>query len=300
MCLNLRKQIAYVELRFKCETSCIKHSQSRSVPHSRLGVMATDDTGGLFEAAAGSAATAAADAAPGAKRQKPNEKEKRILLRPWDQTAAQVLNPYGKSFMNDLSQAELWKAAAEGSAKARFHTELAATAETGGVYRVGLGLSRTAETIQAAIEELQNNTDIANLLNEEPLQAARMEAAALEPFLRILNAGKGRQSGTDGATTGFNRARNEKAKHKDVPKYSQAEVEDAAREIHGWLCKPESALRGVLSILSTGGVFYTANIAEKLGRAWVAQKPASASDAAAAAVARASGAGILIFQQFLD
>ena len=46
-----------------------------------------------------------------------------------------------------------------------------------------------------------------------------------------------------------------------------------------------------MSILSAGGVFYTANIAEKVGRAWVAHKPASADEAAAAAVARASGAG---------
>ena len=60
---------------------------------------------------------------------------------------------------------------------------------------------------------------------------------------------------------------------------------------HEWLLKPTSPLRAVMSFLSAGGVFYTANVAEKVGRAWVAHKPASAADAAAAAVARASGTG---------
>ena len=252
--------------------------------------MANQEAAGLFGAAGGDAATGAAAAARGAKHQKTDKDEKRVMLRPWDTAAAQVLNPYGRSSVIDMSQAELWKAVAEGSAKARFHTELAATTETGGNYRVGIGLSRMAGTYLANIEELRKS-DVARLLKQEPLQLALAEAEHLEPSLKILYAGKGSQFMADSAAIGFGRVRQERSKQKDGPKHSQEEVEKAAADMHAFLSKPTSPLRAIMSILSGGGVFYAGNVIDKVGRAWVAHKPAGVDDAKTAAVARASGAG---------
>ena len=39
--------------------------------------------------------------------------------------------------------------------------------------------------------------------------------------------------------------------------------------MHEWLSKPSSVLRGLLSFLSAGGVYYSASCAEKTGRAFV-------------------------------
>ena len=197
--------------------------------------MATNENGGLFGATAGTAAAAAADAAPTSKRQKVNDKDKRMMLRPWDTAAAQLLNPYGRSNMlSQMSQAELWRATAEGSAKARFHSELAATAESGGPYRVGVGLSRMVEPILEAIQELRKR-DMGKLIVEAHLQAAMTEADTLEPYLKILHAGKGAPSANDTTSSGFGRARKDKAKQKDTPKYTQEQIEDAAKYFHKWL-----------------------------------------------------------------
>ena len=85
--------------------------------------MATNDNEGLFgEAAQAAAATVAGDT----KRQKGIDGERVVKLRPWDTVAAQLLNPYGPSTMNDMSLEGLWKASSEGSKKAAFHSELAA------------------------------------------------------------------------------------------------------------------------------------------------------------------------------
>ena len=256
--------------------------------------MATDEVGGLFGAGADAAANAAAGVAPGAKRKmNQNEQEKRTMLRPWDTAAAQLLNPYGCSDVLAMSLPEIWRAVSEGSAKARFHSELAATEGTGGNYRVGVGLSRFAETLLVAIKQLGEN-NIGLLLKEEPLRKAMAEADELAPSLKILAVGKGRQAGTDSSGIGFGKLRKEKAKLKDAPGHTPQDVEAATRAVHAWLMKPESPLRGVLSILSSGGAFYSGNVADKVARAWVAQKPAPVEDAVAAALARACGGGPVI------
>ena len=85
---------------------------------------------------------------------------------------------------------QVWKAASDGNKGCVFHTELAAQENTGGDYRVGVGISRTAGTLLAAIEQLRD-TDVAKIIRPEVLQKADLEAKALEPYLAILNAGKG-------------------------------------------------------------------------------------------------------------
>ena len=253
--------------------------------------MASDNTGGLFGADADALATAAASAAQGTKRKANHgDQEKRTMLRPWDTTAAQLLNPYGRSDVVSMSLSDIWKAVSEGSTKARFHSELAATEETGGNYRVGVGLSRFAETLLVGIGGLADK-NIVQLLKEEPLRRAMLEAEALAPSLKILAAGKGRQTGVESSGIGFGKLRKEKAKLKDTPKHTAEEIDAAAKAVYAWLTKPQSPLRAVLSIQSSGGSFYAANIADKVARAWVSQKPASEEDVCAAARARVCGNG---------
>ena len=55
--------------------------------------MATDESGALFGAAAGNAAAAAADAAPAAKRQKANDKDKRMMF---DQAMEVIADDVGR------------------------------------------------------------------------------------------------------------------------------------------------------------------------------------------------------------
>ena len=64
----------------------------------------TDEIGLL----GGDAVAAAAAAGASAKRQKTGDGETRTMLRPWDTAAAQVFNPYGRSTLTEMSQAELW------------------------------------------------------------------------------------------------------------------------------------------------------------------------------------------------
>lgn len=61
--------------------------------------------------------------------------------------------------------------------------------------------------------------------------------------------------------------------------------------IDRWLSQDRIPLRGMLAILGSNGTLYAAHVNEKVARGWVRHKPATAADAAAAALARRSGAG---------
>ena len=246
--------------------------------------MATEDMGGLF------AATSPGSTPRSTTNSNSQAETKRIKLRPWDTAAAQLLNPYGHSDVLHMTQAELWKAVAEGSTKAQFHSELAATEETGGNYRVGIGLSRFAETMLVAIEDLKKPI-MTQLIQETPLASAKNEANELEPHFKILSVGKGRQEDTQTSANGFGKLRKRKARQQDAPAVSAQETEEAAKQIYQWLTKPQSPLRSILAILSSGAAFYAASVSEKVARAWVSQKPATIEDAVTAAIARTGGEG---------
>ena len=135
------------------------------------------------------------------------------MLRPWDTAASRLLNPYGKSDVLTMTPSELWKCVSEGSQMAHFHSELAATDETGGNYRVGIGLSRFAETLLVAIDSLDNQS-LSGVLVPEALERTRTEAREIAPNLKILAVGKGRQPGADSSGFGFGKSRKLKSKWK--------------------------------------------------------------------------------------
>ena len=210
--------------------------------------------------------------------------ERRTKLRSYDATAAQLLNPYGASCAQHMSIKEIWTAVAEGSYKAMFHSELAATETTGGAYRVGVGLSRVAESLLCAITQLQSEV-YQKVLLPDLLKAALSEGKNLEPHLKVLNAGKGGKA-EETTALGFNKARAAHSREKMAPQHSQEQVKQAAVFVHKWLLVKKSPLRSLISVLSGHGAFYAAQMNDKVARGWVEHKPATRQDAEEAAEAR--------------
>ena len=244
--------------------------------------MAEDGVAGLFGAAAGASA-GIADA-------EVKVQERRIMLKNWDTVAAQCLNPYGPSYAEEFSLKTLWKATNKGNKACAFHSEFAADETQGGDYRRGIGLSRLAETLLASIERL-NTDNMKQLMKENYMNMAIAEADTLVPHLNVLNVGKGSQKQQGEQDGGFAGSRKrQRLAVVNVKQHTKDEVEAAAEAVHTWLSKPNSALRTMLHLLSSGGAFFAANTIEKVGRSWVRHGPATAATAKAAAWARASQA----------
>ena len=109
--------------------------------------------------------------------------ERRTKLYKTDQTSATFFNPYGRAFL-PLSNKELYEKVSEGDKKTKFHSELCAGEGTGGNYRVGIGLSRTAECLLAAFAEVQSN-NLKKIINEHYYKQAVDEIEKLTPHLKV-------------------------------------------------------------------------------------------------------------------
>ena len=241
------------------------------------------DEAGLFE----EPGAAPVQADRGVKRSGDGDpKERRQKLKAYDSVAHQQLNPFGFGLGKVMSVEDCWKAAAEGNHRCMFHTNLAAGINTGGPFRVGIGLSQISESLLAAIEHLKNDNAIKQVIVEKHLKAALDEAKDLEQDLQIWNAGKGSQK-TDATALGFNRFRAAAAAQSGSGRnFSDDDVRKAARKFHEWLSKEKTPLRALLAIMGAHGVFYAAQVNEKVARGWVHHKPASVEAAQEAAIAR--------------
>ncbi len=213
--------------------------------------------------------------------------ERRTKLRRWDHVATQALNPVGASPVKDCSLKELWDKTKAGGKATMFFSNLAAGADSGGLWRVGVGASQTAESLLAAIAELRRPI-MKQLIIKVAYEKALAAAAALEPHLKILNAGKGSETGPP-ERAGFGSLRSAAAAAPEAARPSQSQVETAAAALYDFLVAEQNPLRAVLALLSGGGSFYAAAVAEKTARAWVKHAPATREDAQRAAVARAFG-----------
>ena len=230
------------------------------------------DAAGLFDAAPASAPPGAAPVSG-----------RRTQLYGYDSAAAQLLDPYGPSVVTDMELPKLWAAAAAGSRKAAFHTELAAGTETGGPLRVGIGLSRVAQTLLAAAEQLEDET-LGQLLQPGPLAAAKAELKQLRPHLQVLNAGAS-TGGSGGASFASARKRQRTAAAPAVPR-DEATIRAAAAAFHAWLMLERSPFRAIMAVLAGKGVFFVGHVAEKTARGWARHKPATVEEAAEAALTR--------------
>ena len=211
-------------------------------------------------------------------------KERRDKLYPNDTVAAQFLNPYGENGFSKVPDAKLWAAVAKGSKTVQFHSELAA--DEGNVWRNSVGISRAAEAVAAAIVKLKDpNTK--QLIKEVHYNKAMAEADVLLPHLNVLNSGKGSESGEHmGSLRSLRSARSQAAQ----PGTSEEQVRLAAKAFRKWLLEANSALRGMLMVISGDGAFWSGYAATRTARACIQHKPMSEEKMCNYA-ARRAGAG---------
>ena len=113
--------------------------------------------------------------------------EKRTKLYRADQTSSTFFNPYGRAFLPP-SNKELYVKVSEGDKKTMFHSELCAGEGTGGNYRVGIGLSRTAECLLAAFAELRSD-NLKKIINPHYYDQAMQDIEKLTPHLKVTLRG---------------------------------------------------------------------------------------------------------------
>ena len=225
--------------------------------------MAANDGGGLFGAPAAAAAAPAAAAGP-----------RREKLKRWDHVAVQALDPQGKSAIHDTNLKSLWKDVTGGNKAVAFHSCLASDEK----YRAGVGWSQTAQSLLVMIEEIKEvdptkpTKYLGQVLKPDIFKKVHEEALSLEPHLKVMNAGKGSQA-TKEVATGFGNMRKKQRTDEKGPLPTDDAINQAVDVVYAWLNKEHSPLRGVLSILSNGGVYYQAACAEKTARACISKKP---------------------------
>ena len=125
-------------------------------------------------------------------------------------------------------------------------------------HRRGIAISRMAECLLACFDVIEKPVT-AQLLQEGPRNRAKEEVAHLKPHLQVLCGGK-----TKSASTSLSAIGSEGAVAKQ-----EAEVNTAAAALYDWLVKEQSALRGLIGLMSSGGCYWTAYCSELTGRAAV-------------------------------
>ena len=233
-----------------------------------------NDAAGLF----GAPAARVGDGGEG-----PNKK--RVTLKDSESVAAVMFKAWEASSLENHQPKELWKYIAQGNKFIEYHSELAATAETGGDYRVGVGLSRHAGLLVNTIERLKDDQTLKRLLVKDHLDKAMAEANHLLPHLKKLNFGKGSLT-KDDVNESLKNLKNKRARTEEAVSFaSEEDIEKAVKVLFDWLTAETSALRGLLAILSAGGLPYAAMAGERTLRAWAEAGGATAETATRAAKA---------------
>ena len=195
-------------------------------------------------------------------------KEKRTVIRYCDTVAAKALDPYGVSSVADVSLETLWKIITKGDKFVHHFSNLAATEETGGDYRIGVGVSQYAETMLAVFKEIQTNNDLRKCVVPTVLRKADHEIEELKPHFEKLNAGKGSQGKEYEETSGSLKKRKREG-GEPATRPTDEEFQNAAKAVHGFIKKgTASNARMLIQILSCGGAFYAAQCSDKATRAW--------------------------------
>ena len=230
--------------------------------------MAANDSAsvaGLFGAAAPSEAGDRATDPPA---------KKRIILKDNDSVAAVLFRPWEASPLDMTPPKELWSYIASGTKYVQYHSDLAAQtqhvdSQQACDYRVGVGLSRHAGLLVNIIERLRTDEYLKLILDKDVYKKAMAEAKTLLPFLQTLNFGKGSMHRGEQDNAGLRglRKRSRDEEKKDFP--SEPDIDAAVAEVFAWLERPASALRGLLVVLSAGGLPYAAMAGERTLRAWI-------------------------------
>lgn len=187
-------------------------------------------------------------------RNPPASAERRQKLYNYDAAAAQALNPYGASTFTTTTTEDIWKMVSKGSRKAAFHSELAAEDKSAeDKFRIGVGLSRTAETLLEGIKMLDDEYTV-RVLKPEILKLAKDEAEELQPHLEVLNFGKGSEKEAAAGTLSSVKRRKVTTA---VAAPDDATVSHATDKVREWLCKGQSPLRTFWAIMTGNGTIST-------------------------------------------
>ena len=199
--------------------------------------------------------------------------EKRKLLRRYDHLSVQALNPFGVSELEKASLSQIWQLVKQGNKTTCYFAEWADETP----YRKGIAISRLAEVMEKAVEVLKD-PKFKLLLNGEIHKTALQEGEKLLAHLQILNGGKASQGEQKVSLSNLGK--------QSGPVRSEEEIQRAAMGLYEWLAKDSSPLRGLLSFMAQGGVFYAAGTAEKAARAYVKYGGEKPDDFVKAAVER--------------
>ena len=182
---------------------------------------------------------------------------KRRKLRHYDLLPAQLINSMGASGIESVDLPRLWQSMAAGNKVAESFSELCFD----DAERRGVGLSRLGEVMVKTIDRLLESEHYRLYLKEELWTAVEAEARDLLPAFKAVHAGRGV---SDAASSSIRAV----AYHR--PTQEVGDLTEHVEKIHGWLSRPQSALRSVIALLSAGGLFYVAQCHEKGARAWLA------------------------------
>ena len=180
--------------------------------------------------------------------------ERATKLRRYDNVCAQAVNPSGAAPIVGASMGQVWDSIKIGNKKVQFFSEFCSMDK----HRRGIAISRMAECLLACFETIEK-PDTAKLLQEAPLKKAMAELKELKPHLQVLYGGKTQSASTSLASIGAHVSMNK----------VEGEVNQAATAVYEWLCKDQSALRGLIGLMSSGGCYWTAYCSELSGRAAV-------------------------------
>ena len=182
-------------------------------------------------------------------------------MRRYDKMAAQCLNPEGVSPIHRADLRGAWEMAMAGNKGAKYFSELCDE----DVYRRGIGISRAAEAILSMGGVLEQPV-FRSILKKEVLQKALAEWNELKPHVEMLNGGKA--SATTKTSTSLWTQSKQQAGSKTVVQEAE-KVEASANYLFDFLVKKDSALRAFAEIMSQGGAFYSAHVADKVLRAGI-------------------------------
>ena len=194
---------------------------------------------------------------------------KRKWLRKGDYAAAVLRATTQPSPIETTSLPVLWDKMVRGSRYAEYHSYLVDPDPV----RRGVGLSQTCATIKGAILMFRMPR-VARMLKEDVYASIKEVADALWPHLETLDGGRRARPGSMAAMT------------QEAPGRTEAEVKEAVAGLHAWLVKPVCPLRSYLCIMSGSGTVYTAQVEEKVLRAYVSEKQVTVEELAAIAMKR--------------
>jgi hypothetical protein len=168
----------------------------------------------------------------------------RKKLKSYDLLAYQAYNPMGKSGIANASLTDVWDKMKSGNKTAVFFSEYCDE----DTERHGIAFSRMCQVLGEALAELIENQCFEDILQDEVYNKAKAEAVEVLPSLRMLNR----------RVTLFERvypaARNSMSEFDFAQHYGIVEA---------FINNKKSMVKLLLTLLSGGGVFFSAYVHEK-------------------------------------